>query len=150
MRILVVNGPNLNTLGQREPHVYGYDTLDEIVARIEKRAGELGVEIVHCQDNREGVLIDFIQQHQKDADGLIINAGGYSHTSVALRDCIAGSGLNAVEVHISNVYAREPFRHRSMLSAVCKAMITGLGWRGYVYALDYLVALKQEEKKERA
>ncbi|HLF72214.1 MAG TPA: type II 3-dehydroquinate dehydratase [Dehalococcoidia bacterium] len=147
MRILVVNGPNLNTLGQREPHIYGYDTLDDIVGRVEARAAELGVEIAAFQDNREGALIDFIQQHQKDADGLIVNAGGYSHTSIALRDCIAGSGLNAVEVHISNVYARERFRHRSMLSDVCKGMLTGLGWRGYLYALDYLVALAKEGPK---
>ena len=147
MRILLVNGPNLNTLGQREPHIYGYETLFDIVGRVEARAKELDVEIIACHDNREGALIDFIQENQKTADGLIINAGGYSHTSVALRDCIAGSGLNAIEVHISNVYAREPFRHRSMLAGVCKGMLTGLGWRGYIYALEQLVALAKEGKE---
>jgi 3-dehydroquinate dehydratase-2 len=146
MRILLVNGPNLNKLGQREPHLYGYDTLDEIVQRVEKRAVELGVEIAAYQDNREGALIDFIQQNQTGADGLIINAGGYSHTSIALRDAIAGSGLNAIEVHISNVYAREEFRHQSMLAGVCRGMITGLGWRGYLYALDSLVELSKESR----
>jgi 3-dehydroquinate dehydratase II len=146
MRILLVNGPNLNTLGQREPHLYGYDTLDQIVDRVETRAAELGAEIAAYQDNREGALIDFIQQNQKAADGLIINAGGYSHTSIALRDAIAGSGLNAVEVHISNVYAREAFRHESMLAGVCKGMITGLGWRGYLYALEFLVRLSEESR----
>jgi 3-dehydroquinate dehydratase-2 len=146
MRILLVNGPNLNTLGQREPHLYGYDSLDEIVERVEKRAVELRVEIAAYQDNREGALIDFIQQNQAGADGLIINAGGYSHTSIALRDAIAGSGLNAIEVHISNVYAREAFRHESMLAGVCKGMITGLGWRGYLYALDWLAGLSEESR----
>jgi 3-dehydroquinate dehydratase II len=146
MRILLVNGPNLNTLGQREPHLYGYDTLDEIVERVEKRAVELGAEIAAYQDNREGALIDFIQQNQTGADGLIINAGGYSHTSIALRDAIAGSGLNAIEVHISNVYAREEFRHQSMLAGVCRGMITGLGWRGYLYALESLVELSKESR----
>jgi 3-dehydroquinate dehydratase-2 len=146
MRILLVNGPNLNTLGQREPHLYGYDSLDQIVERVEKRAAELGAEIAAYQDNREGALIDFIQQNQTDADGLIINAGGYSHTSIALRDAIAGSGLNAIEVHISNVYAREAFRHESMLAGVCKGMISGLGWRGYLYALDGLVELSKESR----
>jgi 3-dehydroquinate dehydratase II len=144
MRILLVNGPNLNTLGRREPHIYGYDTLDQMVERVEKRASELDAEILAYQDNREGALIDFIQQNQADAGGLIINAGGYSHTSIALRDAIAGSGLNAVEVHISNVYAREEFRHQSILAAVCKGMITGLGWRGYLYALDSLIELNKE------
>jgi 3-dehydroquinate dehydratase II len=146
MRILLVNGPNLNTLGQREPHLYGYDTLDQIVERVEKRAAELGAEIAAHQDNREGALIDFIQQNQTDADGLIINAGGYSHTSIALRDAIPGSGLKTVEVHISNVYAREAFRHESMLAGVCQGMITGLGWRGYLYALEFLVELSKESR----
>jgi 3-dehydroquinate dehydratase-2 len=146
MRILLVNGPNLNTLGQREPHLYGYDTLDQIVERVEKRAAELGAEIAAYQDNREGALIDFIQENQTGSDGLIINAGGYSHTSIALRDAIAGSGLNAIEVHISNVYAREAFRHESMLAGVCKGMVTGLGWRGYLYALEFLVGLSEESR----
>ncbi|HXH20791.1 MAG TPA: type II 3-dehydroquinate dehydratase [Dehalococcoidia bacterium] len=138
MRILLVNGPNLNTLGQREPHIYGYETLDDIVARVEKRAAEAGVAVSAFQSNHEGALIDFIQQNAASAQGLIINAGSLTHSSIGLRDCIAGSGLATVEVHISNVYAREAFRHRSYLSGVSRGVIVGLGWRGYLYALDWL------------
>jgi 3-dehydroquinate dehydratase-2 len=140
LRILLINGPNLNTLGKREPEVYGYDTLADIVGRIEQRAGELGAEVVAFQSNHEGALIDFIQEQAGAADGIIINPGAYGHTSIALRDAIAGSGLPAVEVHISNVWARETFRHRSMISGVCKGVVSGLGWRGYLYALDSLIA----------
>ncbi len=143
-RILLLNGPNLNTLGRREPEIYGHDTLDEVVARVEARAREAGVELLAFQSNHEGALIDFLQRHQDGAAGLVINAGSLSHTSIGLRDAIAGSGLPAVEVHISNVYARESFRHRSMLTAVTRGMITGLGWRGYVYAIAYLLASLQE------
>ncbi|HWO72350.1 MAG TPA: type II 3-dehydroquinate dehydratase [Dehalococcoidia bacterium] len=148
MRILLLNGPNLNLLGSREPQIYGRDTLAEILSRVEKRAAELGAEIVAHQDNSEGAMIDFIQKHQSEAEGLIINAGGYTHTSIALRDAIAGSGLRAVEVHLSNVYARESFRHTSMLAGVCAGMIAGLGWRGYIYALEWLVAAAKEDGKE--
>ena len=144
MRILLVNGPNLNLLGQREPEVYGRLTLAEIEARVAERAKALGVELRAFQSNHEGALIDFLQEQQDAAAGLIINAGSLSHTSIGLRDAIAGSGLPAVEVHISNVYARETFRHRSLLTAACKGMVTGLGWRGYMYGLDYLLALLQE------
>jgi 3-dehydroquinate dehydratase-2 len=147
MKVLLVNGPNLNKLGQREPHIYGYDSIDDVVARVEKRAAEHGVELLAFQSNHEGAIIDFIQEQQGQAFGLVINPGSLAHTSVGLRDCIAGSGLTAVEVHISNVYAREEFRHRSYLSAVCKGMITGLGWRGYLYALDAVVAAAQEGGK---
>jgi 3-dehydroquinate dehydratase-2 len=146
MRILLLNGPNLNMLGQREPHIYGYDTLDDIVSRVEKKAAELGVEIAAFQSNHEGALIDFIQQNAAGASGLIVNAGSLTHTSIGLRDAIAGSGLPAIEVHISNVHAREAFRHRSYLSGVARGVIVGLGWRGYIYALDALVAFSQEGK----
>jgi 3-dehydroquinate dehydratase-2 len=144
VRILVVNGPNLNGLGTREPQIYGHDTLADIVGRIEKRATELGATVTAFQSNHEGAIIDFLQQEAPTADGLIINAGGLTHSSVVLRDAIAASHLPAVEVHISNVHAREEFRHTSLLTAVCKGMITGLGWRGYVYALESLVAGAQE------
>jgi len=147
MRILLLNGPNLNMLGTREPQIYGHDSLADIVARVAKRAQELGAEVVPFQSNSEGAMIDFIQKHQAEADGLIINAGSYTHTSIGLRDAIAGSGLRAVEVHISNVYARESFRHTSMLAGVCAGMITGLGWRGYVHALESLVAAAKEDGK---
>jgi len=147
MRVLLVNGPNLNTLGRREPEVYGTDTLPDVVARVEKRAIEIGASIATFQSNHEGAIIDFIQEQQDGADGLIINPGSLGHTSYALRDCIAGSGLPTVEVHISNIHARERFRHRSVIAAVCKGMVTGLGWRGYLYALDAVVAASQEGRK---
>jgi 3-dehydroquinate dehydratase-2 len=143
MRILLLNGPNLNTLGKREPEIYGRMTLDDIVSKVQARAGELGSEVIAFQSNAEGALIDFIQTHA-DADGLIINPGSFGHTSIGLRDAIAGAGIPTVEVHISNVHAREEFRQKLMLSAVCKGVITGLGWRGYLYALEALVALKGE------
>jgi 3-dehydroquinate dehydratase-2 len=150
MRILLINGPNLNTLGRREPEIYGADTLFDIVTRVEQRATELGSSIIPFQSNHEGAIIDFIQEQQASADGMIINAGGLSHSSVSLRDAISGSRLPAVEVHISNVYTREAFRHRSMLTAVCKGLITGLGWRGYIYALDYLLAMNEGATPEEA
>src|SRR4051812_40858478 len=140
MRILLVNGPNLNTLGTREPQIYGYDTLADVVALVQKRASELGVEVEGFQSNHEGALIDHLQANTGKADGLIINPGGLAHTSIVLRDAITASQIPTVEVHISNVHAREPFRHESILTAVCRGMITGLGWRGYIYALEYLLA----------
>jgi 3-dehydroquinate dehydratase-2 len=143
MRVLLLNGPNLNMLGQREPEVYGRDTIDDIVARVQSRGAELGVEVVACQSNHEGALVDFIQQNQASADGMIINPGAFGHYSYAIRDAITASNLPAIEVHISNVHARERFRERLVLSAVCRGVITGLGWRGYIYALEALVAAKE-------
>jgi 3-dehydroquinate dehydratase-2 len=147
MKFLLLNGPNLNTLGTREPHIYGSTTVDDIVQRVTERAAAAGAEVVAFQSNHEGALVDFIQEHQKTADGLIVNPGAFGHYGYALRDAIAGSGLVAVEVHISNVYAREEFRHTLVLSAVCKGVITGLGWRGYLYALDTLVESLKEGTK---
>lgn len=144
MQLLLLNGPNLNTLGQREPHIYGHDTIDDIVERVQERAKAAGAQVLAFQSNHEGALVDFIQQHQKDAAGLIVNPGAFGHYGYALRDAIAGSGLTAVEVHISNVYAREEFRHTLVLSPVCKGVITGLGWRGYLYALDTLLQSLKE------
>ena len=140
MRYLLVNGPNLNTLGTREPQIYGHDTLADVVSRVTQRAGELGVEIDAFQSNHEGAIIDYLQANTGKADGLVINPGGLAHTSLVLRDAITACQIPTVEVHISNVHAREPFRHESLLTAVCRGMVTGLGWRGYVYALEYLVA----------
>ncbi len=144
MQFLLLNGPNLNRLGKREPHIYGSDTLDDIVGRVREQATEAGATVLDCQSNHEGVLVDFIQQHQERSAGIIINPGAFGHYSYALRDAISGSGLTTVEVHISNVHAREEFRHTLVLSPVCKGVITGLGWRGYLYALDTLIAATKE------
>ena len=141
MKVLVLHGPNLNLLGEREPEVYGTVTLAEIDRRMAERAAELGIEVRSAQSNAEGTLIDRIQDARSWADAILINPGGYSHTSVALRDAIAGAGVPAIEVHLSNPSAREEFRHVDLVAGACRAVVSGFGWRSYLMALEALPAL---------
>lgn len=134
-QILVVHGPNLNLLGEREPEVYGSVTLEEIDDRLRRRAETLGVEVRSIQSNIEGELVEAIQQARGWAAGGMINAGGYSHTSVALHDAIVAVELPMVAVHLSNPHAREPFRHLDLVARACIGSIAGFGWRSYVLAL---------------
>lgn len=137
MQVLVINGPNLNLLGTREPEVYGRQTLADIAQDLDKVASELGVGISHFQSNCEGEIVDKIHAVRGEVDWVIINAGAYSHTSIAIRDALSGVAIPFVEVHISNVHAREAFRHHSYLSGVAKAVIVGLGTFGYEAALRF-------------
>jgi 3-dehydroquinate dehydratase-2 len=130
----------------REPEIYGNLTLDDINARMVTLGQELYIEVRCVQSNHEGILIDTLHEARTWAQGVILNPGGYSHTSVAMRDAVAGIGIPVVEVHLSNVYAREEFRHKSLISAVCKGKITGFGWRSYVLALRGLTEILAEGK----
>jgi 3-dehydroquinate dehydratase II len=141
VNVLVLHGPNLNLLGTREPEVYGTMTLDELNARIAERATELGIEVRFDQSNSEGDLIDRIQGARGWAHAVVINPGGYSHTSVAIRDAIAGSGIPTVEVHLSNPSGREEFRHTDIVAGACVGVVAGFGWRSYIMALDALEPL---------
>jgi 3-dehydroquinate dehydratase-2 len=137
--ILVLNGPNLNLLGKREPEIYGAQTLEDLEAQCQGWGAEVGLPVVCRQSNYEGQLIDWLHRGEEEgAWGVVLNPGGLTHSSVALRDAVAGIPLPVVEVHLSNVYAREPFRHHSYLSAVCRGTISGLGLGGYAAAIRYL------------
>ena len=147
MRIVVIHGPNLRLLGRREPEVYGHATLKDIDARLQALAGELGVELETFQSNHEGDILDFLEQAAGRADGFLINPGGLTHTSVALRDGLVGVGRPFVEVHLSNTAAREPFRHHSFLSGVARGVVLGFGAESYLLALRGLVTVLGQSRK---
>jgi 3-dehydroquinate dehydratase-2 len=139
--VYVLNGPNLNLLGVREPAVYGRDTLDDIKAMAERKAGELNLAVVFRQSNSEGELIDWVQEARGQASGILINAGGLTHTSVGLLDALQASELPVIEVHLSNIFRRESFRNHSYVSLAATGVICGLGAKGYELALEAIAGI---------
>jgi 3-dehydroquinate dehydratase-2 len=135
-RILLLHGPNLNLLGRREPEVYGTLPLEEIDRRVADRGAELGVEVRSAQSNLEGELVTLIQEAEGWADAIVLNPGGYSHTSVAIRDALTAVGIPTIEVHLTNPLSREPFRHTDVVGGACAGVISGFGWRSYLLALE--------------
>ena len=143
MKILFLNGPNLNLLGQREPEIYGRTTLADIEGQVRKRAGKRGATIDFRQTNQEGELVNWIQEAKGRFDVIVLNAAAYTHTSVALRDAIAAAGVPTIEVHLSNVHAREKFRRKSLIAPVCTGQISGFGTNSYVLALEAAVNINE-------
>ena len=141
MKILLINGANLNMLGTREPEKYGGKTLAEIEAEVIERGKSLGVDVDTYQSNLEGEIVEKIQQARGIYDGILINAGGYTHTSVVIRDAIAAVQIPTIEIHMTNIHSREEFRHTSLLSGVCKAIVAGFGDQSYILALEGLVKI---------
>ncbi len=143
--ILVLNGPNLNLLGKREPGIYGRETLSDIEAAATKRARELGLTLEFRQSNSEGQLVDWVQSAEQTHGALIVNAGAYSHTSIALLDALRGCGLPVIEVHLSNIFRREAYRHHSYVSEVAQGVICGFGGRGYVLAVEAAAVMLDDQ-----
>ena len=146
--VFILNGPNLNLLGVRDPSIYGRDTLGDIEERCTARAASLDLEIDFRQTNHEGQLVDWIQEARELADGIILNAGAFTHTSVAVLDALAAAGLPVIEVHLSNIFRRESFRHHSYVSLAATGVICGLGAQGYELALDAIARLLEDETDE--
>jgi 3-dehydroquinate dehydratase-2 len=146
MKILFLNGPNLNLLGQREPEVYGRETLADIEGAVRKRAKELKAKVDFRQSNVEGELVGWIQQAKGKFDVIVLNAAAYTHTSIALRDAIAAVGLPTIEIHLSNVHAREKFRQKSLIAPVCCGQITGFGSKSYILAVEASVHVNEIKK----
>ena len=147
MKLLLVNGPNLNLLGTREPDVYGQETLQDIVGCLREDARRFDCEILDFQSNHEGEIIDFIHEQAPSADGMIINPGALTHYSIALRDAISGTSITTVEVHLSNIHRRETFRHHSVISAVAAGTIVGFGAHGYLLALRWFIETRNREEQ---
>ena len=147
MKILVLHGPNLNLFGRREPHIYGTTTLDEINDKLQALARELKVELVVLQSNHEGALVDLFHKHMDDAAGAILNPGGLTQHGVSLHDCIKAMPFPVIEVHMSNLHAREEWRRHSIISPAVRGTVQGFGWRSYLAALRLAVELAQEKKK---
>jgi 3-dehydroquinate dehydratase II len=147
MKILVLHGPNLNLFGRREPHIYGTTTLDEINDKLQALARELKVELVILQSNHEGALVDLFHKHMDDAAGAILNPGGLTQHGVSLHDCIKAMPFPVIEVHMSNLHAREEWRTHSIISPAVKGTVQGFGWRSYLAALRLAAELAQEKKK---
>jgi 3-dehydroquinate dehydratase II len=139
-RVVVVNGPNLNLLGKREPHIYGTRSLQDLEAAVRSKATSLGLEVSFYQSNHEGEIIDYLQEHGPGSAGIVINPAALSHYSLALYDCLQALALPVVEVHLSNIHAREEFRSKSVTARAARGVITGLGFAGYEMALEFLAA----------
>jgi len=146
MKILFLNGPNLNMLGQREPEIYGKTTLADVESLVRQRAAKLQVEVEFKQSNSEGELVSWVQQAKGAFDAIVLNAGAYTHTSIALRDAISATGVPTIEVHLSNVHAREEFRHRTMIGGVCRGQISGFGVFSYILGLEAAVNVNVNKK----
>lgn len=145
MKILILNGPNLNMLGKREQSYYGVKTLDDIAELVAERARRLDADAEFYQSNHEGALVDYLQRLTPDVAGIIINAGALTHYGLSLRDALIDARLPVVEVHLSNIHAREDFRRRSVIADIAQGQIAGLGWQGYLFALEYLATHLKEE-----